>query len=198
MKNITFVTGNKTKILHANEALAKFGYLVVPEKLLLTEPREENPKEVVIEKAIQAFKQIGKPLIVEDSGIFIRALKGFPKTFIRFAEDTIGMAGILKLMEGIEDRNAEFRQSLAYIEPGMEKPKVFSYIDGGYTVADKIYNSDKSEDYGEFDRILIPPNENVPLCMFSKEENAKRDVTGNQDKIHYKQLAIWLNTRERN
>jgi len=198
MKNITFVTGNKTKILHANEALAKFGYLVVPEKLLLTEPREENPQEVVIEKAIQAFKQIGKPLIVEDSGIFIRALKGFPKTFIRFAEDTIGMAGILKLMEGIEDRNAEFRQSLAYIEPGMEKPKVFSYIDGGYTVADKIYNSDKSEDYGEFDRILIPPNENVPLCMFSKEENAKRDVTGNQDKIHYKQLAIWLNTRERN
>ena len=166
MKNITFVTGNKTKILHANEALAKFGYLVVPEKLLLTEPREENPQEVVIEKAIQAFKQIGKPLIVEDSGIFIRALKGFPKTFIRFAEDTIGMAGILKLMEGIEDRNAEFRQSLAYIEPGMEKPKVFSYIDGGYTVADKIYNSDKSEDYGEFDRILIPPNENVPLCMF--------------------------------
>lgn len=198
MKKITFVTGNKTKILHANEALAKFGYLVVPKKLLLIEPREEDPQEVVIEKAIQAFKQIQRPLIVEDSGIFIKALNGFPKTFIHFAEDTIGMSGILKLMEGIADRSAEFRQSLAYIESEMENPKVFSYVDGSYTVADRIYNSVNEIDYGGFDRILIPPNEKVPLCMFSKEENAKRDVIGNQDKIHYNQFATWLNTREKN
>jgi inosine/xanthosine triphosphate pyrophosphatase family protein len=131
--------------------------------------------------------------MVEDSGIFITALNGFPKTFVHFVQDTIGLANILKMMKGVRNREVEFRQSLAYIEPGMDLPKIFSYVDGGYTLADKIWKP--RYESSEFDKILIPPGENKPLCMFPKTWCAKRDAEQNKERIHYHQLAHWLKTR---
>ena len=194
IKNIIFVTGNPLKILHANTALKERGFSVVGQKLDIIEPKEEDPEKIVVEKAVQAFQQLKKPLIVEDSGIFIEALNGFPKTFVHFALDTLGIKNILRLMEGVENRNAEFRQSLAYIEPGMNKPKVFSYVDGGFALTDRIWEDGK-KDAGEFDKILIPKGQTKPLCMFSKEWRAKRDVEQNKRTIHYEQLASWLKSR---
>lgn len=194
-KNIIFVTGNPVKILHANTALKKLGFRVIGQKLDIIEPREEDPEKIVIEKAVQAFQQLKKPLIVEDSGIFINALGGFPKTFVHLVLDTLGTKNILKLMEGVENRSVEFRQSLAYIEPGMVEPKVFSYVDGGFTLADKVWESG-GNDAGEFDKILIPPQELKPLSMFSKEWRARRDAIQNKGAIHYEQLARWLKSRK--
>lgn len=190
---ITFITGNSAKVHHAQEALNKFGIRVLQKKLSLIEPREPDPAKVVVEKALQAFEQLHQPLIVEDSGIFIRALNGFPQGFIHYAEETLGMENILKMMDGVEDRYAEFRQSLAYIEPGMTAPIVFSYIDGGYSIADKLWGP--KYDCGEFDKILNPPGENIPLGQFDREWRAKRDVEMNEETIHYRQLAKWLSNR---
>jgi len=193
-KIITFVTGNDTKVKIANEALKEFGYSVIAERANIIEPREEEPEMVVIEKAVQAFEKLKKPLIVEDSGIFIKSLNGFPKTFVHFAIDTIGVSGIIKLMENVSDRSVQFRQSLAYIEPGMNSPKIFSYIDGGFTVADKVWE-DKSAVSADFDKILIPPGQFKPLITFPQEWRAKRDTEDNREKIHYHQLAHWLDSR---
>ena len=90
-KQIIFVTGNEMKVRHANEALVGTDFELVAQKLDIIEPRAEDPKDVVIEKALQAIKLVNKPLIVEDSGIFIDYLNGFPKTFVHFAEETIGV-----------------------------------------------------------------------------------------------------------
>ena len=191
IKKITFVTGNEMKVRHANTAVKEFGIMFVSQKLDIIESRQENPDSVATEKAIQAIKLLDKPLIVEDSCIFIEALNGFPKTFIHFVESTIGINNILKMMKGVKNRKVEFRQSLAYIKPGMKKPLIFSYIDGGYTLANKVWIP-KYEDTGEFDKILIPPGQSQPLCMFTKEWRSRRDVYANQETIHYRQLARYL------
>jgi len=193
LRKIIFVTGNKMKVTHANEILNEFGFEAVGKKMDIIEPREEDPGKVVVEKAIQAFEILKKPLIVEDAGIFIRALGGFPKTYIHFIQDTIGVKNIVNMMEGVSDRHAEFRQSLAYISTGMGKPRVFSYVDGDFSVADKVWES--KYDSGEFDKILIPPGESRPLCMFPTDWRARRDAEKNKDTIHYKQLALWLKSR---
>ena len=97
------------------------------------------------------------------------------------------------MMEGVTDRYVEFRQSLAYIEPGMKEPKVFSYVDGNYTIANRVWIP--KYESGEFDKILIPPGESQPLCMFSKEWRAERDTEANKLTIHYRQLVTWLGSR---
>ena len=194
IKNITFVTGNQMKVSHANTAIEGFNYIFVSQKLAIIESREEEPEKVVVEKAKQAMFQLNIPLVVEDSGIFIEALNGFPKTFVHFAQDTIGINNILKMMDGVNNRKVEFRQSLAYIERGMEEPKVFSYVDGDYTLASKVWTP-KYEDTGDFDKILIPPGETEPLCRFTKDWRAKRDFEANRETIHYLQLVRWLENR---
>ena len=195
MKTITFVTGNETKIRHAREAMKGLDIEIVGKKLDLVELRAEEPEVVVSEKAIQAFDLLLDTLMVEDSGIFIRALGGFPKTFVHFAEDTLGITNILKMMEGVKDRHVEFRQSLAYIEPGMSVPKIFSYVDGNFTLADKIWDPVYG-DSSDFNKILIPPGETKPLCTFSPEWQAERDTKTNSETIHYLQLAKWLASKK--
>ncbi len=61
------------------------------------------------------------PFILEDAGLFVDALKGFPGVYSKYVFFTIGLAGILRLLEGIENRKAVFRSVYAYGEPG-KKP----------------------------------------------------------------------------
>jgi len=95
-------------------------------------------------------------------------------------------------MAGVDNREVEFHQSLAYIEPGISEPVIFSYVDGGYKLADRVWDAPTEEGWGEFDRILIPPGETNALCTFTSEWRARQDVEKNKGNIHYHQLANWL------
>ena len=55
-------------------------------------------------KVMEAYKIINKPCISLDCGFWIDELNGFPKAFVNFALETIKIEGILKLMEGKENR----------------------------------------------------------------------------------------------
>ncbi len=66
--------------------------------------------EEVVSKGMDAIVAEGiRDFIVDDSGLFVDSLKGFPGVWSAYAQKTIGNAGILRLMEGVEDRGAEFR-----------------------------------------------------------------------------------------
>ena len=51
-----------------------------------------------------------------DSGFFIEKLNGFPRAYVNHALETIGVEGILKLMEGKENRNCKFKECLVYYD----------------------------------------------------------------------------------
>jgi XTP/dITP diphosphohydrolase len=76
---------------------------------------------------IEVSSRIQGPVMLEDAGLFIEALKGFPGVYSAYVQKTIGNAGILRLMEGIEDRRAFFKSVVVYAEPGME-PQMFQGI----------------------------------------------------------------------
>ena len=66
--------------------------------------------EEVVNKGMDAIIAQGvRDFIIDDSGIFVDALKGFPGVWSAYAQKTIGNPGILKLMDGIDDRGPEFR-----------------------------------------------------------------------------------------
>ena len=68
---------------------------------------------------------LNKPVMVDDSGIFIHALHGFPGPYSRYVEDHLGNNKILKLMKGEYDRTAVFRTVVGFCEPGGE-PSTFT------------------------------------------------------------------------
>lgn len=62
------------------------------------------------------FKKMKKPLIVEDSGLFIQSLNGFPGAYSAWVQKKIGNSGILKLLAGSPDRSAYFKSCVAYAD----------------------------------------------------------------------------------
>ena len=71
-----------------------------------------------------ACQKLNRSVIVEDAGLFIRALNDFPGTYSKFVQNSLGNKNILKLMDGVDDRYAEFRSVIGYCTPNSE-PKVF-------------------------------------------------------------------------
>ena len=113
-KSITYVTGNWAKIDSAKQILEPLGYSVNNIKIETPEIQADDVTEVAKYSAKWAAQKLNVPVLKNDSGLFVNALKGFPGVYTHYADDTIGADGLLKLMEGIENRNAYFKESIAY------------------------------------------------------------------------------------
>jgi XTP/dITP diphosphohydrolase len=99
MKKIIFVTSNIGKYLSAKNFLGKYGIKVIQKNLEIPESRDSIEK-IAIQKSKYAYKILKKPLITMDSSLFIYSLNGFPQMFTHFALETIGIEGIIKLVDG--------------------------------------------------------------------------------------------------
>ena len=117
---IFFATSNSHKVSEAAAILGPLGHRVQPlllngRPLELVEPQAEGIEEVArskLEQAVEATSgMLGSQtaILVEDSGLFVDSLGGFPGPFSSYVESTIGLQGILSLMEGVESRGAEYR-----------------------------------------------------------------------------------------
>ncbi len=114
------MTGNKGKLSEARHAFSPLGFtveqLIIDEKTPhIIEPQCETLEEVAsakISQGIELLKSIGKEndaLLVEDSGLFIDTLSGFPGVYSAYVLETIGCKGILNIMNSHKNRNASFR-----------------------------------------------------------------------------------------
>ena len=124
MHKIVFVTGNKGKFVEVRDILKTFGVEVIQDKNGYPELQEDELELIAAYGARHSANKLNMPVMVDDSGIFIKALNGFPGPYSRFVEDRLGNLKVLKLMEKEEDRTAYFKTVIGYCEPGGE-PHVF-------------------------------------------------------------------------
>ncbi len=117
MKTIYFITSNKGKVHEVTEKLKQFNYKIIQKNYGYPEIQTETLEEVA-RFGVNHFHQnnIDHPFILEDAGIFIDALKGFPGVYSSYVYFTIGLDGILKLMKNVSDekRTAQFKSVFAY------------------------------------------------------------------------------------
>ena len=185
MKKITYVTGNWAKIASAKQFLEPLGFEIDNIKMDTPEIQADDVVEVSKYSAKWAAEKLGCPVLKNDSGLFVEGLKGFPGVYSHYADDTIGEDGLLKLMEGMENRNAYFKESLAYCYPG-EEPVVFESITRGRI------DTKKSGEYGwSWDFIFIPEGKDKTMGCFP--DNERWDLWSND--AYYK-LAEYLKDKE--
>ncbi len=115
-KTIYVVTTNKNKFETFSRRLKNLGVSLIHRSISLNEPREISTLEVCKIKLKEAKKHLNEPFIVEDRGFFIPALNGFPGTFVNIVHKTIGIKGLLKLMENESDRTAYFEYCLGFFD----------------------------------------------------------------------------------
>jgi XTP/dITP diphosphohydrolase len=111
-----FVTSNPHKFAEAERILKQFGVIIRHAKLSCTEARGEQPALIAADSARSLEGRLKAPFFVEDSGLFIRSLNGFPGAYSAWALEKIGLDGMLRLMRGEPDRRAAFRTAVALFD----------------------------------------------------------------------------------
>lgn len=74
------------------------------------------------------------PLIIDDSGLFIDGLNGFPGVYSAYVMETIGCDGILQLMDGVSERDARFECIIGCL---IEEKKLFKGTSQGTITHEK-------------------------------------------------------------
>lgn len=125
MKKIIFVTGNAHKVREANDILSQAGVAVEQNNCGYPELQEDNLEAIAKFGAEWAANKLNHEVMVDDSGLFIETLGGFPGPYSAYVFDTLGNNRILKLMEEETNRSAVFKCVIGYCRPG-EEAFVFS------------------------------------------------------------------------
>jgi len=167
MHNIIFVTGNRGKFLEAQSLLREYGIIVEQADLDIVEPQADTLEEIVEKCAREALKMVDRGFIIEDSGLFVNALNGFPGVYSSYVYMKIGCEGILKLLAGSVDRSAYFMTALAYGEPRGEIRLFTGRVDG--TIATET----RGEGGFGYDPLFIPFGSNLTFAEMSIEEKNK-------------------------
>lgn len=105
--DLTFVSTNAGKFREVRTILAEYGVEVRWLRRELPEIQADRLESVVDAKLAVAAK-LAPGVLVEDSGVFIPGLGGFPGVYSAYALRTIGLEGILRLVRG-RSRDALFR-----------------------------------------------------------------------------------------
>ena len=166
-KIIFFATSNLHKYEEASDILSKYGIRVTRVNVKTAEIQANSVEDIAMFSVTQASKMGFLPILVEDAGLFIDALKGFPGPFSSYIYRTIGTKGVLKLLEGEKDRFSEFRSSVAfYASDGLKK--CFSGA-----VAGRISEWERGTHGFGFDPIFVPMNGDGRTFaeMTTKEKN---------------------------
>ena len=112
---IRFVTGNEHKVAEARE------YLDTPIEQVpydYVEIQADDLEAIASTGARESFGAIGGdgPVVVEDSGLFIEALDGFPGPYSSYIEGTLGIERVWHLTEPESDTTARFESVVAYAD----------------------------------------------------------------------------------
>ena len=118
MMELGLVTSNAGKVHELAAVLEPLGHAVTQREFGY--PEVQAPTlEAVVEFGLEWLAQNhpDETLLIDDAGLFVDALGGFPGVYSRHAWDTIGPTGVLALLGNGEERSAEFRCVLGLLLP---------------------------------------------------------------------------------
>ena len=159
-----FVTSNIHKFNEARSVLAEYKVATAMLNVKAVEIQDDNLENIAKATAIDAVKKCHLPIIVEDAGLFIKALKGFPGPYSSYVYRTMGTKGILKLLKDIDERDAQFHSIVAFNSP-KKLPKCFhGKVEGEISLEER-----GSSGFG-FDPIFKPSNSHITFAEMTTEE----------------------------
>lgn len=82
------------------------------------EIQHDSLEPIAAAGARDAYRKVGAPVVVDDSGLFLDAFDGFPGPYSAYVEDTLGVETVWDLAQTVENRDAAFRCVMAYCDGG--------------------------------------------------------------------------------
>ncbi|MFC6837496.1 non-canonical purine NTP pyrophosphatase [Halomarina ordinaria] len=115
---LSYVTTNPGKVREAREYLSA----VESVDFDYTEIQADALGPIAARGAREAYEYVGGPVLVDDAGLFVEALDGFPGPYSAYVEHTVGVERVGRLARDAVDpetpARAHFRCVLAYCDGG--------------------------------------------------------------------------------
>jgi XTP/dITP diphosphohydrolase len=113
------LTSNEGKAREFAAALEGVPWRVERVAVSYEEVQADTLDEVAVASAHAVLRDglAGPVFVLEDAGLFVDALSGFPGVYSAYVFRTLGVDGVLRLMEGHEDRRARFESRIALCLP---------------------------------------------------------------------------------
>ncbi len=164
IENLQFVTGNKNKLIEAGQILGVELKLADPH-IVIEEIQTISVDEAVRHKAKEAYKLIGAPLLVEDSGLVFNAWNGLPGALIKWFEKSVGNDGLLKMLSSEEgDRRSAVAQCYIGYHNGTDVTVAKGEANG------RISNEVRGDNGFGWDSIFIPDGYDATYAEMSRAE----------------------------
>ncbi|MCL5412694.1 MAG: RdgB/HAM1 family non-canonical purine NTP pyrophosphatase [Candidatus Marsarchaeota archaeon] len=109
MATLAFVTSNEGKLREFGQML---GVELERVDLQLEELQSLDTAAVATDKARQAYSVLGRPVVVEDTGLYIDAWNGFPGALVKWLVKSVGLQGIIRMLGNETDRRAHAKTSI--------------------------------------------------------------------------------------
>ena len=154
-----FVTGRPEKALEAE----RLGFRFERVDLDLAERQALDPSEIVEWKARDAYARLARPVLVEDSGLAIKAWNGFPGALVKWLEKSAGLEAMARMLDRFPDRSATATCAVAYFDGERVVP-------GRGEVSGAIANAPRGEGGFGWDALFIPDGSDRTFAEMSGEE----------------------------
>ncbi|MDK6028333.1 XTP/dITP diphosphatase [Ignisphaera sp. 4213-co] len=182
---IFFVTNNMNKVREAEAILKEFGIVIKPINVKKIEIQHESLDEIARIAAQNAYQEIKKPVVVEDSGLFINVLNGFPGPYSSYVYKTIGLKGILKLLEDYKEIELRKARFVAVVALALSNNVI--HLFKGVTEGLISFEIRGDKGFG-YDPIFIPVGSTKTFAEMSIEEKNRYSHRGKA----FKELGLWL------
>jgi XTP/dITP diphosphohydrolase len=189
---LVFITSNPAKVKMGAERLEKYGISVSQASLELEEVQSFDVAEVAEKKIRQAMSKLTEPFFVEDSGFYIKALKGFPGPMIKSIMIALGDERVTKLVGPNDPREVEVVSVIAYGDPATGTVKTFQGLYLG-TIAESPRGT---EGRGWLlSKIFIPHGWTKTLAELDEAE-WQRFLDDFRHNDHFDKLGQWLSEQK--
>ena len=179
--DVLFASSNTNKYEEAKKILSEFDIELDFFQTDLVEIQDDSLAKIAVQKALNAYDKCKKPVIIEDDGLFIESLSGFPGPYSSYIFNTIGNNGILKLMG--DNRDAQFVAIIAFCDSSNE-PTLFES-----RVAGTISKNIQDGGWG-YDPIFIPEKQNKTYAELTN----KNKLSHRYESL--KKFANWFNSKQ--
>ncbi|MCE4601634.1 MAG: XTP/dITP diphosphatase [Desulfurococcales archaeon] len=173
-------TRNRNKFLEAAGILSSSPIDLKMLEVDKEEIQADDPEPIALHAARRIHRETGLPVVVDDTGLYIHHLGGFPGPYAEYVYRTIGLKGILRLMVDAIDRRACFKTSLALVSSSYE------HVFNGVTCGVITREIRGSEGFG-YDPIFIPEGYSRTYAEMSLDEKNRVSHRGKA----FRELAKW-------
>jgi XTP/dITP diphosphohydrolase len=168
---VFFATNNVNKFNEAREVLAESKIAVGMLRVKSLEIQSDSLEEIARASVIEAFEKYRLPMVVEDAGLFVDTLNGFPGPYAAYVYRTIGNKGLLTLMERTDNRKAKFESVIAYFSSQLRAPMCFE----GVVTGEIVHEERRAGDRGGFgfDPVFKPDKSDKTFAQMNAIEKCK-------------------------